>query len=121
MMVWLPSADLAAVDGPEGTAVAIAWLGEVLIALSRSVTAYYAVRSLPQPALPPATVPASSSRWAACCCSRRCEAGVCKVLCTNLTQSLAVTLSYASIRWAINVPNAQMALAAVGLWGQSSS
>lgn len=57
------NADLAAVEGPDGTAVAIAWLGEVLIALSRSVTAYYVVRSLPQqPPPPPAALPASSSR-----------------------------------------------------------
>lgn len=55
------TADLAAAEGPEGTAVAIAWLGEVLIVLSRSVTAYYAVRALPQQP-PPTAVPASSSR-----------------------------------------------------------
>ena len=35
-------ADLAATPGPAGTAVAITWLGEVLVALSRSVTAYQA-------------------------------------------------------------------------------
>ena len=61
--------DLAAVEGPDGTAVAVAWLGEVLIALSRSVTAYYVVRSLPQPPPPPppAALPASSSRRGPTC------------------------------------------------------
>ena len=65
-------ADLAAVEGPDGTAVAVAWLGEVLIALSRSVTAYYVVRSLPQqprPPAPPAALPASSSRRDPSACS----------------------------------------------------
>lgn len=43
--------------------MAIAWLGEVLIALSSSVTAYNAVQALQQPPQPPQPPPGAGGSW----------------------------------------------------------